>query len=486
MIKEIYSKPISQWLCVIILCFPWASLADELTVTEIAREGSGNYTKVIVVGNYAYAAPGSKGLDIIDISTPQTPTLVGNYSFEEVNGIAVNGNYAYVAATGLQIIDISNPNNPTLVGSYNISGEVNGVTVNGNYAYVVNGVLQSNDLRLDGALQIINVSSPNSPTNIGSHDTSGEAWNVTVNGSYAYVADGSTGLEIIDISNPNKPTLAKSYGISGYAEDVAVNGSYAYVAGWSSGLEIIDISSPNSPSNVGNYDTSGEAWNVVVNGNYAYVADGASGLQIINISSPNNPILAGHYDTAGEANDVAVNGNYAYVADGDNQLVILHISSKGSPVAQFTASPTQGVAPLLVNLDARQSSGGEGSIVKYKWIFSDGADKLEETNGLVNHTFTKAGDYTIHLIVTNDLELTGEATKTVNVTSSAAGEGSTPTSGAGSTVASQEGGSDSRAGGDDGGCTLGNTPSDPLFPLLVIVSLFYLYYRHCSTYDGYF
>ncbi len=65
---------------------------------------------------------------------------------------------------------------------------------------------------------------------------------VFVSGSYAYVADGTSGLQIIDVSNPVSPALAGSYDTPGYAHGVSVSGSYAYVADGGSGLGIIDVS----------------------------------------------------------------------------------------------------------------------------------------------------------------------------------------------------------------------------------------------------
>ncbi|MFM6309973.1 MAG: hypothetical protein ACKPGB_17220, partial [Dolichospermum sp.] len=69
-----------------------------------------------VVGNYAYVTNdyglkfGNSGLQIIDISNPTTPTLNGNYdTSNSALGVQVVGNYAYVAndSSGLQIIDVS-------------------------------------------------------------------------------------------------------------------------------------------------------------------------------------------------------------------------------------------------------------------------------------------------------------------------------------------------------------------------------------------
>jgi Ca2+-binding RTX toxin-like protein len=191
--------------------------------------------------------------------------------------VQVVGNYAYVAATdkGLQIIDISNPTSPTLKGNYDTNGDAYGVQVVGNYAYVADG---------DSGLQIIDISNPTSLTLKGNYYTSGYATGVQVVGNYAYVADVGYGLQIIDISNPTSPTLKGNYYTSGNARGVQVVGNYAYVADGDSGLQIIDISNPTSPTLKGNYDTSGYATGVQVVGNYAYVADNEGGLKIIDVS----------------------------------------------------------------------------------------------------------------------------------------------------------------------------------------------------------
>ncbi|GCL41751.1 cadherin domain-containing protein [Dolichospermum planctonicum] len=161
-----------------------------------------------VVGNYAYVADWTSGLQIIDISNPTTPTLKGNYDTSgNALGVQVVGNYAYVADTsgGLKIIDISNPTTPTLKGNYDTPYYAYGVQVVGNYAYVADG---------DSGLQIIDISNPTTPTLKGNYDTSGIAWGVQVVGNYAYVAD-YYGLQIIDVSEftnkaPTNLTLSTS------------------------------------------------------------------------------------------------------------------------------------------------------------------------------------------------------------------------------------------------------------------------------------
>jgi Ca2+-binding RTX toxin-like protein len=92
---------------------------------------------VQVVGNYAYVADYTSGLQIIDISNPTTPTLKGNYDTSGyARGVQVVGNYAYVADDdkGLQIIDVSEfinkaPTNLTLSTSTIAENQIIGTVV---------------------------------------------------------------------------------------------------------------------------------------------------------------------------------------------------------------------------------------------------------------------------------------------------------------------------------------------------------------------
>ncbi|MCE2719647.1 MAG: hypothetical protein LW708_12645, partial [Anabaena sp. 49628_E55] len=334
---------------------------------------------VQVVGNYAYVADWSSGLQIINISNPAVPTLVGTYDTSSyAHGVQVVGNYAYVADgySGLQIIDISNPTTPTLKGNYDTSASARGVQVVGNYAYVADDY---------SGLQIIDISNPTTPTLKGNYDTSGWACGVQVVGNYAYVIDYDpglqidSGLQIIDISNPAAPTLVGNYDTSGSARGVQVVGNYAYVADGYLGLQIIDISNPTTPTLNANYDTSDSAHGVQVVGNYAYVADHYSGLQIIDISNPAAPTLVGNYDTSGVALGVQVVGNYAYVADAHGGLKIIGVSEftsgKQAPtnitLSTITIAENQALGTVVGNFTTTALDTGD--TFTYSLVTGDGA-----------------------------------------------------------------------------------------------------------------
>jgi hypothetical protein len=136
--------------------------------------------------------------------------------------------------SGLQVIDISDPTNPSIVGSCDTPDSAWGIFVSGTCAYVTGGV---------SGLQVIDISSPTNPSIMGSYDTPGFAGGIFVSGTYAYVAGGVSGLQVIDISSPTNPSIMGSF-YRGSAKDVYIQGTYAYVAGGVSGLQVIDKFKP--------------------------------------------------------------------------------------------------------------------------------------------------------------------------------------------------------------------------------------------------
>jgi hypothetical protein len=135
-----------------------------------------------VMGDYAYIADGDSGLQVIDISVPQTPTFIGNVDTPgNAYRIFLSDNYAFIAddTSGCQIIDVSNPGSPGLISNYSTPGNARGVYKIGELLYIADG---------DG-IHVVNISNPMNPTLAGSYNTPGSAMDVHVIGEYAYVAD---------------------------------------------------------------------------------------------------------------------------------------------------------------------------------------------------------------------------------------------------------------------------------------------------------
>lgn len=159
---------------------------------------------------------------------------------------------------------------------------------------------------------------------LGSFDTAGSAQDVVVVGSYAYVADGSTGVIIIDTTNPAAPSYAGSYDTPGTAKRLDVVGSYLYVADDTS-LQILNLTTPTAPTLAGTYTQLGLTVNdVATDGVYAYLLGPVSGTTTLTVVDIQNPASIAYKSalTVTAGNDVVLSSNYAYLVGGTRLDVV--------------------------------------------------------------------------------------------------------------------------------------------------------------------
>ncbi len=296
-----------------------------------------NALAVCVSGGVAYVADGSSGLRCVNVSNPETPTLLGTRdTYGSAYDVAVSEGVAYVAdGASLQCINISNPSAPTLLGNSSTPTGAYRVCVSGGVAYVA----------YDDLL-CINVSNPAAPTLLGYYNTTSRVEDVFVSGTVVYVADGYSGLLSINVSNPGAPTLLDNSSIEDFViESVCVSGTLAYVT-WveysyytNYGLSCYNVSNPGDIIYLGQYQSSWELTSVCVSGTIAYVTYdyydiwSYCGLQCINISNPKSYSLLRTISIAadGDAYDICVSGVITFVANADRGLQCIEIARVGVP-----------------------------------------------------------------------------------------------------------------------------------------------------------
>lgn len=105
----------------------------------------------------------------------------------------------------------------------------------------------------------------------------------------------------------------------------------------------------------------------------------------------------GTYEVAVMAfdNSGPVDGGSSAAWDFDR--VTVHVEGNGAPVAELSATPTSGQAPLTVAFDGSASTG---DIAEYRWDFDgDGTADLSSTDPTAEHVYDTAGSYEASLTV---------------------------------------------------------------------------------------
>ena len=121
---------------------------------------------------------------------------------------------------------------------------------------------------------------------IGGYDSPGYAWDISLEGDIAYLADFDFGLCAISVSPGGDMPLLDHIYTGGEARSVDCAGSLVCVADAQSGLVLVDASDPSALELILTLGGFGELWSVCLDGSFAYLADSDQGLKIVDVSDP--------------------------------------------------------------------------------------------------------------------------------------------------------------------------------------------------------
>lgn len=246
----------------------------------------------------------------------------------------------------LVIYDVSSPDSPSLLGSMDLTTTGNAIKVVDDYAYIAS-------IHDSYELAVVDVSDPAAPFLAGGYDAAG-----TANGSDLYVENDRVYLAresssadeffILNVSTPSTPVLVGSYDAGELIEGITVDttNDVAYLATRGNAREIIavDISTETAPVLHSEYDIPGidNATDVALDDtlNYAIVTrttDAASEIFVLNVSDPTNITAETDLEAGRNAIGVYVDGDYALVVTNDPGYGLITIDFS-NPAAATTLS----------------------------------------------------------------------------------------------------------------------------------------------------
>ncbi len=237
-------------------------ISDPENVDTIARIDTAGWSAVDVdaMGDYAYVA--TYDLEIFNVANPGEPSLINTVELSyTITDIAAGDGYVY----GLDydgrmfVIDVDPPESAYLLKTHEpFADDVNGIAIDGDYGYLAAGY---------SGLMIVDLSVPGSEQVVNSLDLQDLAFQVVVSNSTVYLM-GVGNLHIVDANTPEAPILLKSIPISGNGGlYLYMDGGYVFVS--HGAVHVIDATVPAEAFEVGAFEANipGE---VVASGGYVY------------------------------------------------------------------------------------------------------------------------------------------------------------------------------------------------------------------------
>ncbi len=337
------------------------------TIVSVFRTPGFSPGNMVAINGNMYLSE-SSGLVVADIREPTRPKLIGLLD-DKGEVLAAEGDRLYVTdrrgpkgvPRGVQIWDTTNPSSLTLAGVY-IPPQYR---VGENYlVFKRRGIPTDDQLAAETAVYSDAAKTSMTPKlscNPGisfDADIKNELLYASVSGALC-TRDGAIrnlkvglalkgGLWIVDVKNPNEPKAVGFLPLEGDAWDVKVQGDYAYLATAFPGFQIVDISDPTNPILVGVHDAPSVAGVVEVEDNIAYIGDIRS-LHIFDVTDPVQPIRIGLMSGFFAIDDIASRNGIIYLAG------IYHGPVDEAGTCQSTESiSTYGVHFLrVIDLEAR-------------------------------------------------------------------------------------------------------------------------------------
>ena len=325
------------------------------TFTEevsIDTTGSDNAEAVEVYGGHVYVGSSANSNDLMVVRVEQggwnTPTLVASVdkdSNHNTDAIYVSGSYVYLVTNNNNsyqdffVYYITTPTSPTYLGSLDLGSDVTDVVVSGDYAYV-----STSDN--SGEMKVIDVTTKTSPTLLATFNASGsqDGKSIAISGSTVFlgrVQSSNPELYTIDVSTPSSPSTLDTTEYSANLLALVVSGTYLFAATAdnSKELAVFDASTTSNVTEVASYNASGSenALSIDLSGTTLVLgrADASSGeLLVFDITSPTSPSLSGTGTVDDDVNGVSLDGTsivYLATEEGDEEFMRFDISTPSSP-----------------------------------------------------------------------------------------------------------------------------------------------------------
>jgi choice-of-anchor B domain-containing protein len=349
-----------------------ASLHAQIDLTTFGAASGNDCWGYTSGSGREYALMGvSNALQVVEISDPDTPVIVGSvpHAYSTWGDIKTYGAYAYVvneSGGGMDIVDLADVDHGTitLVRSFTDGGLATShnvaIDTDSGFLYLCGANLNG------GRLVAYDLSDPQNPVfagqvadGVGTYVHDAEIVTYT-SGPYAgqqiaFCANGGTGLDIYDVTDKsNMIRLSRTgYANLSYAHQcwLSADRQYLYLNDELDGVNetvIFDVGDLSAPSVAGAYDSGVSATdhNLYLKNGFIFEAEYHAGLRVFCAEDPLHPVQVGWFDTFPENDAAGYDGawsTYAFFASG---TVLVSDINRGLFVIDVSAALDAGALAL--------------------------------------------------------------------------------------------------------------------------------------------
>ncbi len=281
-----------------------------------------SFVRNIYGTDYAFLALGSAGMQILNVTNPGAPGAAGSYSAagltDEIYVSIIDSiPYAFLATGtgGLVVLNVSNISSPVVDTILTFAGdEIYSVFVDSASQKLYTGGKSAK-------LYIMDLRSIPAVTSVATYTSSTNINEIQVQNNVAYIAEDG-GLDIVNVTNPANPVRYSLGTSDDYAYDVRVNGQYAFISNNNNGVLVLNVSNPVNPQQTSYLQTTDIALATTINNNIVYVAEDQSGVEAFDVSNPAAPNYLASYITNSYSEHVYFYNGYTFVADYNKYVVL--------------------------------------------------------------------------------------------------------------------------------------------------------------------
>ena len=330
-----------------------AAIADPIVTgnvfgTPVKATAIGNKASALAIeGNILYCG-GSGVLNVLDVSTPANPVLLGSVSgLYHVRQIAVENGLVAISSrsAGAWLIDATTPTAPRILSHFETVEQATGIDIAGN--------LMAIGQRTTG-VEFVDITDREHPEHIRMVKTQ-ESQSCRYKDGILYSGDWHSGkVNAIDVTDISRASIVGAAEMQGYGDGFDIDGHFIFAStghhrllngktaldvnyGWGHGLEIWDWSDVANPVLVGRaqfdkfYKQGDDWWSCQAADGWVFCSDTHNGLYAVDARDPTNPIVVDRFtdpnpstpsEPSRTVNSVVVGNGVVYATTGSGLWVV--------------------------------------------------------------------------------------------------------------------------------------------------------------------